>query len=68
MNEPWWTDLPELDEPVTDYLANLTARTDALLARLHDERGPVVTVDHGQVSAWLDSRSRDHDVDSEAAA
>ena len=38
MNEPWWTDLPELDEPQPDYLSELAARNDALFAQIHDRR------------------------------
>jgi hypothetical protein len=30
---PWYADMPELDDPVPDYLAALTATTDRLLAR-----------------------------------
>lgn len=38
VNEPFWADMPEIDEPIPDVLAEMTARTDACLARLHDER------------------------------
>lgn len=55
-------------EPADDYLADLTARTDALLARLRDDRGPLVVVDHALLNAWADSSSREWDVDQESAA
>jgi hypothetical protein len=52
--QPWWHDLPELDQPADNYLAALTARTDALLARLHATDTPVV-VDAAACAAWLAS-------------
>lgn len=63
----WSDDFPALDEPVTDYLAELAAKNDRLFARLHDDRGPLVEVDHAAVSAWLDTAARDWDVTEEAA-
>lgn len=66
--ERWSADMPELDAPIPDYLGDLAAKNDALFARLHDERGPLVEIDHAAMSAWLDSASRDHDQDCEAAA
>lgn len=33
MSKPFWHDLPEIDEPVTDYLGDLAAKNDALAVR-----------------------------------
>ncbi|MBP9898917.1 MAG: hypothetical protein KBF28_11130 [Gemmatimonadales bacterium] len=66
-----WYDDPALDEvwetADTDYLDNLTALNNERFARLHDDRGPLVEVDHAAVSAWLDTAARDFDVTEEAA-
>lgn len=66
-----WSDDPALAEiwntPDTDVLAEMQARTDALLARLHDERGPLVAIDAAGLDAWIASRDREHDV-TEASA
>lgn len=71
-----WSDDPRLDDvwaDPCDFLPKLRERTDAILAALHaanarDDRGDLIEIDHGAVAGWLDSASRDFDVDPDAAA
>ena len=64
--QPWWHDLPELDEPEEEpgYLDALTARNRALAARLasSEDRDDPVVVDHEALEAWYEGQAREYDV------
>lgn len=66
--EPFWADLPELDEPDSGYMAKLTAMTDALLAQIRDDRGPLIEIDNAAGDAWIASARAEHDVTEEVGA
>lgn len=59
----WFSEFPELDEPVTDYLGELAAKNDALFARLHDEHEAEIEIDAEGVDRWLAQAATEYDVE-----
>lgn len=63
--QPFWADLPEIDEPDTDYLGELAAKHDRIVAQLHDCRGMLTVIDNESGDAWIISARNDFDVTEE---